>query len=101
MKDGVNEYVEYLFKKRAEVNITKAHPRDKFTQDYVRSLPKQDKVIFKGVKQFWFTNIVRDAEENLVIGNEYTIKGIIPASSWTAIILEEFPDLKFSYSWFE
>ena len=76
---------------------------EKQNQEYIDSLPKKvgDKVIFKGTHPFWFTNMIKDAEENLIIGGEYTIKTITAASSWTGLVLEEFPEMKFSFSWFE
>lgn len=59
------------------------------------------KVKFRGVHMFWFTNIVKDANELLELGKEYTIKKIELASSWCAVILEEFPDKKFALSFFD
>ena len=60
------------------------------------------KAIFKGTTQFfWFTNILKDANELLEIGKEYTISKLELASSWCAVILEEFPDKKFCLSWFD
>ena len=60
------------------------------------------KVTFKGTTQpFWFTNIVKDANDLLEIGKEYTITKIELASSWCAVIIDEFPDKKFSLSWFD
>ena len=69
----------------------------------MKQWPKSgSKVTFRGVTQpFWFTNIVKDADELLEIGKEYTITKIELASSWCAVILEEFPDKKFSLSWFK
>jgi hypothetical protein len=60
------------------------------------------KVIYKGITQpFWFTNIVKDANDLLEIGKEYTITKLELASSWCAVILDEFPEKKFSLSWFK
>lgn len=59
------------------------------------------KIIFKGTKKpFWFTNILKDADELLEIDKEYTIAKLELASSWCAVILEEFPEKRFSISWF-
>jgi hypothetical protein len=58
------------------------------------------KVTFKGTQMFWFTNIIKDAEELLEIGKEYTVSKIELASSWCGVILEEFPEKKFALSWF-
>jgi hypothetical protein len=59
------------------------------------------KVKFTGTRMFWFVNMVKDANELLEIGKEYTITKIELASSWCGVILAEFPDKKFSLSWFE
>jgi len=59
------------------------------------------KVTFKGTHMFWFVNIVKDANELLEVGKEYTITKLELASSWCAVIIEEFPDKKFSLSFFD
>jgi hypothetical protein len=59
------------------------------------------KVTFRGTTMFWFVNIVKDANDLLEIGKEYTIKKLELASSWCGVILEEFPDHKFSLSFFD
>jgi hypothetical protein len=68
----------------------------------MKAWPKSgSKATFRGTTQpFWFTNILKDANDLLEIGKEYTITKIELASSWCAVILEEFPDKKFSLSWF-
>lgn len=58
------------------------------------------KVTFTGTQLFWFTNIIKDANELLEVGKEYTISKIELASSWCAVILDEFPDKRFSLNWF-
>ena len=58
------------------------------------------KVKFTGTRMFWFANMVKDANDLLEIGKEYTITKIELASSWCAVILEEFPEHKFALSWF-
>jgi hypothetical protein len=58
------------------------------------------KATFKGTTKFWFTNIEEDAKKLLEIGKEYTISKLELASSWCGVILEEFPDHKFSLNWF-
>lgn len=50
---------------------------------------------------FWFTNMVKDAEELLAPGKEYTVSSLSLGSSWCGVVLEEFPEHKFSLSWFE
>ena len=59
------------------------------------------KVTFRGTTMFWFVNIVKDANELLEVGKEYTISKLELASSWCAVILEEFPEHKFSLSFFD
>ena len=59
------------------------------------------KATFRGTsKWFFFNNILKDANELLEIGREYTILKIGLASSWCAVTLEEFPEKKFSLAWF-
>jgi hypothetical protein len=59
-----------------------------------------DKVIFRGTRIFWFTNMI-DNGNKLTIGQEYTISSIITASSWTGITLNETGDLEYNASWFD
>ena len=59
------------------------------------------KVTFRGTTMFWFVNIVKDANELLEVGKEYTISKLELASSWCGVVLEEFPDHKFSLSFFD
>ena len=68
----------------------------------MKQLPRiGGKVTFKGTQKFWFTNMVEDAKKLLEIGKEYTVSKIELASSWCGIVLQEFPDHKFSLSWFD
>lgn len=50
---------------------------------------------------FWFTNIVRDAQELLREDGIYTVKAVHPASSWCAVELEEIADKEFNLGWFD
>jgi hypothetical protein len=60
------------------------------------------KVTYKGTTEwFWFKNILKDANELLEVGKVYTITQLELASSWCSVVLEEFPDKKFSLSWFD
>ena len=59
------------------------------------------KIKFKGTNMFWFTNIVKDANELLELGKEYTITKLQLASSWCGVVVQEFPEHKFSLSFFE
>ena len=58
------------------------------------------KTTFKGTGIFWFKDMIGDANLLLEIDREYTITKIELASSWCAVILDEFPDKKFSLAWF-
>ena len=59
------------------------------------------KVIFNGAGKFhFFPKLIEDANNLLEVGKEYTIKKIKLASSWCGVVLEEFPDHKFSLNWF-
>jgi len=58
------------------------------------------KVKYKGTHMFWFTNIVKDANELLEIEKDYTISKLGLNSSWCSVVLEEFPDKEFSLSFF-
>jgi len=49
---------------------------------------------------FWFSSMVRDAQEILEEGREYTVKNVNPASSWCAVVLEEEPAKEFNLGWF-
>jgi hypothetical protein len=59
------------------------------------------KVTYKGTHHFWFTNIIKDANELLELDKEYTVSKIELASSWCGVKLEEFPEKKFALSFFE
>ena len=38
---------------------------------------------------FWFTSMIKDSDELLEVGKEYTIRTLAVASSWCGITLEE------------
>lgn len=59
------------------------------------------KIRYKGTDTFWFTDIIKNAENNLEVGKEYTIKSISPASSWCEVKVEKFPEISLSLSFFE
>ena len=50
---------------------------------------------------FWFTNIVRDAQELLCEDEIYTVKAVHSASSWCAVELEEVSAAQFNLGWFD
>ena len=58
------------------------------------------KLKYKGIHIFWFTDIIANAEKNLVVGKEYTLKSIDVASSWCSITLEETGDIHYALSFF-
>jgi hypothetical protein len=58
------------------------------------------KVTYEGTHHFWFTNIIKDANELLEVGKEYTISKVELASSWCGVRLEEFPEKLFALSFF-
>jgi len=58
------------------------------------------KLKYKGTHVFWFTNLIENAEKNLVKGQEYTLKKIDVASSWCHITLEETGDVDYALSFF-
>lgn len=64
------------------------------------SLKTGDKVIFTGVKPFWFTDITTNGYK-LEVGRKYTIKSRKTNSSWSNITLEETGDLEYNLAWFE
>ncbi len=72
---------------------------------YKRSLarfPKPGaKLRYRGTNQFWFTNIIANAERELRIGEIYTLKSIELALSWACITLEETGDTEFSLGFFD
>jgi len=76
-----------------------SNPYEEF---YVGSWPlPKSKVVFNGSKLFWFTNMIKNADDNLVIGQEYTLKTVEVASSSCIITLQETGDLQYSLSWFK
>lgn len=64
---------------------------------------KGDKLIFKGVPEFYypmFTNM-RDDAKVLQLGVEYTAKEVRVNSSWVTIYLEEIPETMFNLVFFD
>jgi len=62
-----------------------------------------DKLIFKGVPEFYypnFTNMREDARV-LQLGVEYTISRCLVNSSWVTIYLEEYPETMFNLGFFD
>ena len=59
------------------------------------------KVTFNGVKTFWYWSVIKAAQELLEVGKEYTVSKCEPFSSWVAIELEEFPEKRFTLSFFD
>lgn len=60
-----------------------------------------DKITFTGVKHFWYWTVIKAAQELLEVGKVYTVSKCEPFSSWVAIELEEFPETRFTLSFFD
>ena len=60
-----------------------------------------DKVIYKGAGFTWFRNILKNAEDNLAVGETYTLSSVNPLSSWCSVKLKETGDVVYSLSFFE
>ena len=66
-----------------------------------KDFPKPgDKLKYKGTTWLWFEDIIKNAKDNLVVGNTYTLKTIQINSSWCNITLEETGDLEYSLGFF-
>lgn len=75
---------------------------DEFLFNKTPKWPKAgDKITFKGVGHFWYWSIIKAAQELLEVGKEYTVSKCEPFSSWVAVELEEFPEKRFTLSFFE
>ena len=59
------------------------------------------KVRYIGTHVFWFTDIIANAERELVVGEIYTLKTIELYSSWASVTLEETGDHEFALGFFE
>jgi hypothetical protein len=59
-----------------------------------------DILTHKGTHAFWFTDIIGNAKDNLVVGKKYRLKTIKVLSSWCCITLEETGDKEYSLSFF-
>ena len=85
--------------KTIEYGERAAHLRCRFNK-YVGKRVRLN-VKLAAMPPFWFTNIVRAAQELLQEGKIYTVKAVHPASSWCAVELEEVAGKEFSLSWFD
>lgn len=59
------------------------------------------KLRYRGTTQFWFANLIDNAERELRIGETYTLHSIKLALSWACINLEETGETKFSLGFFD
>jgi hypothetical protein len=59
------------------------------------------KIRYIGTHAFWFTDIIANAERELIISEIYTLKTIELFSSWACITLEETGDHEFALGFFE
>ena len=60
-----------------------------------------DRLRFLGTREFWFTDIVAEAERLLRVGEVYTLKSVRAFSSWTEITLAETGSTPYNDVWFE
>ena len=60
-----------------------------------------DKVKFKGAEYHWHRDMIDNANENLKIGETYTLSRVQPLSSWVIVELEGFDDITFSLAFFD
>jgi len=68
----------------------------------MKDFPKPgDKVTYKEAQDFfWFTDIIKNAKDNLVKGKTYTLKTVDIASSWVEVTLEETGDTQYALCFF-
>jgi len=86
---------------KSDIDSKKARPAmfEKAPPDPDFPIPG-DKLKYKDTHVFWFTDIVSNAQDNLIKGKEYTLKTINVFSSWCCITLEETGDKEYSLSFF-
>gem|GEM_PF-3106213 len=71
-------------------------------KEALERFPKQGaKLRYRGTTQFWFTDLVANAERELRIGEIYTLRSIKLALSWACITLEETGDIEYSLGFFD
>ena len=59
------------------------------------------KITYRGVnKAFWLTNIIKNAEEHLEVGKEYTVAKLYLASSWCGVELAETGEVEYTLGFF-
>jgi len=76
--------------------------RDAAYKEALERFPKQgDKLRYRGTTQFWFTDLIANAERELLIGEIYTLRSITLALSWACITLEETGDTEYSLGFFD
>ncbi len=78
--------------------------REPSEPDYSNFPRRGDKLKFKGVPSMYypmFISVGKFANENLKIGQEYTVEKVEVNSSWCAIWLEGFGENFFNLSFFE
>lgn len=59
-----------------------------------------DTLTYKGTTPLWFTDIIKNAQNKLVIGQKYTLKTIKVFLSWCCITLEETGNSEYSLGFF-
>ena len=60
-----------------------------------------NKLRYRGTTQFWFTNIIANAERELRVGEIYTLKSLELANSYCLVTLEETGEPKYSLAFFD
>lgn len=60
-----------------------------------------DKIKYRGTQPTWFKDLIKNAEDSLKIGEEYTLASLNVNSSWCSVKLKETGDIVYSLSFFE
>lgn len=83
-------------------NKSEQDKMDEFLSGKQIKWPAQgDKVTFRGVKKFWYWSVVKAAQQLLEVGKVYTVEKCEPFSSWVSVELKEFPEQRFTLSFFD
>ena len=75
---------------------------DEAYKEALERFPKPGaKLRYRGTTQFWFAELIANAERELRIGEIYTLKTVKLALSWAGITLEETGDTEYSLGFFD
>lgn len=95
----MKETIQYILEKSYSPTLDKL---EECLNNKQFTLPKNgDKIQFKGVYHFWFTNIIDNAKMYLKVGEYYTVFKVEVFSSWCKVYLQEFPDIPFALGFFD